>query len=356
MKKAVIFDPYLDTLGGGEFYSLSMAQFLLKKGLNVEIAWSEKDILNKIYSRFKLNFKNRVNISKDAYNILNNEKNLLKKYNFTKNYQLIFFISDGSIPFLYSKKNWLLFQAPFIDVRGQSFLNQLKLRNINLAICYSKYVKKYIDKEYKINSEVIYPPLSSQFLKLKKAKKENIILSVGRFDQIMNAKKQDVLVNVFKKMVDNGLKDWELVLIGGLMKENRYFKRLKKQIKNYPIKIMINVNFNILKSYYQKAKVYWHGAGYGQNLDLYPQRAEHFGISIVEAMACRAVPIVFKAGGVPEIVKKDQFIWKNKEELIKKTNHLINNQDLLESLSQQVYKQAAFFSQKNFFNNLSKFV
>lgn len=356
MKKSLIFDPYLDTLGGGEFYSLSVGEFLLQKGFVLEIAWPQKNILEKIYQRFGLNFKNRVKINNKAYEIFNRKNSLFKKMKFTQKYNIIFYVSDGSIPFLFAQKNFLHFQTPFVNVKGRSLLNRLRLKTINKIICNSFFTKKFIDQEYRVKSVVVYPPLSDEFLKEKKQKKENIILSVGRFDQIINAKKQDVLVDVFKKMVNGGLKNWQFVLLGGIMKETKYFNKLVNSAKGYPIKIMTNVSFKTLINFYQKAKIYWHATGFGEDLNLYPQRAEHFGISIVEAMACNTVPIVFNGGGIPEIIGKKEagLLWRQPDELIKKTKLLIKNTNLRLKLAQQLKKRALFFTKKKFFANLLK--
>jgi len=355
MRNALIFNPYLDTLGGGEFYTLLVVDFLIKNNFSLEIAWPYKDILAKITQRFGLKLENRVKINNKASSILKKSKNLLQKYLFSKDYQLIFYISDGSIPFLFGKINWLLFQAPFQNVDGRSLLNQIKLRNIHQVLCYSNFVKKFIDKEYKVDAKVVYPAISDSFFCLKPIKKENIILSVGRFDQIMNAKKQDVLVSVFKQMFDKGLRNWQLVLLGGLMKENSYFKTLKKLAHGYPIKIMTNIDFKTLVNYYQKAKIYWHAAGYGENLDLYPEKAEHFGISILEAMVSGAVPLIYNAGGSSEIIGENkELLWLSKKDLEDKTKLLINNELLLKRLRQLVAKRAHFFNQENFLKKLTE--
>ena len=356
MKKALIFNPYLDTLGGGEFYTFLIVEFLLKNKYGVELAWHKNDLLNKINSRFNSNFNNRVIINNKAWQIFTKKKNLFKKYIFTKKYQLIFYISDGSIPFLFAKKNYLLFQSPFKNVKGRSLINQIKLSHISSVFCYSHFVKRFIDQEFRIKAKVLYPAINDLFFRLKKIKKENIILLVGRFDQIMNAKKQDVLVNAFKQMLGKGIKGWQLVLIGGLIKETDYFKRLKKQIKGYPIKIIVNADFNVLKSYYQKAKIYWHAAGFGENLKLHPEKAEHFGISVVEAMASSCLPVVFKEGGIPEIVGSQQYLWKTIKELKGKTKFLIKNYNLSKKLKKQLKKRALHFSKERFFLNLKGFI
>ena len=58
-----------------------------------------------------------------------------------------------------------------------------------------------------------------------------------------------------------------------------------------------------LDALYRGAAVYWHATGLDEDIDDDPVRAEHFGITTVEAMSAGAVPVVIAAGGQPEIVR-----------------------------------------------------
>ena len=84
--------------------------------------------------------------------------------------------------------------------------------------------------------------------------KENIILSVGRFDNILNAKKQDVLIDAFRTLVvREKIDNWKLVLIGGSLlepKNNSYLQYLEKKAANLPVEFIVNPPFNILKEQY----------------------------------------------------------------------------------------------------------
>ncbi len=101
---------------------------------------------------------------------------------------------------------------------------------------------------------------------------------------------------------------------------------------------------------YSKAKIYWHASGYGEDLTLHPDFAEHFGISTVEAMGAGAVPVVINAGGQKEIVKSGEngFLWDSLDELQQKTNELTKSSVLLEKLSFNAKKTALKFSEKSF--------
>ncbi|MDO9182993.1 MAG: hypothetical protein Q7U04_11325, partial [Bacteriovorax sp.] len=58
--------------------------------------------------------------------------------------------------------------------------------------------------------------LKSSLARLYKLKKENIILSVGRFTKAINTKKQEFLIDIFKRICDLEFFEWRLVLIGSV--------------------------------------------------------------------------------------------------------------------------------------------
>ena len=116
MRKALIFDPYLDTLGGGERYSLTFALACHLKDYAVEIAWPNDKIFSEAKSRFGLDIS-FAKTNPAAYNFFTSSTNIISKFFFTRKYNLIFWLSDGSIPFLFSQNNILHFQYPFSSLR-----------------------------------------------------------------------------------------------------------------------------------------------------------------------------------------------------------------------------------------------
>ena len=140
MKKALIFDPYLDTLGGGERYVLSFASSLEEVGYDVEVAWTNPDILEEAGKRFGQDYSS-LKTSSIAYQICVEKQSLLKKYQFQKKYDLIFWVSDGSLPFLFGKNNLLHLQVPFKKFGTKDSLFFLKKMFISKFVCNSQFTK-----------------------------------------------------------------------------------------------------------------------------------------------------------------------------------------------------------------------
>ncbi|MDP3888900.1 MAG: glycosyltransferase family 4 protein [bacterium] len=346
MNKALFFDPYLDTLGGGERYMLTLAEYLSNQGWQVDLVWNQ-DLKGKLITRFGLNL-NRINF-------VSMENNVFGKYKMMRKYDLSFRISDGSVPLMFSGKNILHFQVPFKNVNGKSIINNLKLKSVNHVVCNSLFTKKFIDCEFGISSKVIYPPVEVK--KIKPDKKENIVLSVGRFSRLLQSKRQDILITAFKEMVDRGLKNWKLVFIGGAdVGNDGYVEELQKMANSYPIEIIANQSWKKVVEYYGKSKIFWSASGFEIDEENEPEKIEHFGIVIVEAMAAGAVPVVIGKGGAKEIIqdKKTGFLWETKEELITTTSDLIKSPSLLKNISQEVVESSRRFSKDNFYQEFEK--
>ncbi|MCL4397661.1 glycosyltransferase family 4 protein [Patescibacteria group bacterium] len=346
--KVGLFSPYLDTLGGGERYFLTAAQYFLNQGHHVDIFWNGDRDCQVLQKRFDLDLSKARFIS----DIFFSRTTLPEKIWRTSQYDLIFFLSDGSIPVTFAKKNILHFQVPFNYSNQKTLLNRLKLTRFSDVVCNSRYTKGYIDKTYGLNSSILYPPVDIE--KFSPGPKSEIILSVGRFFAPSNPKKQEIMIEVFKEM---NLKKWKLVLIGGVASESaNEISLLKQKAKGSNIEIITDSDFKTLQKYYSEAKIYWHAAGFGEDLEKFPDRAEHFGMTTVEAMAAGAVPVVFGGGGQLEIVEDgiSGYFWKQKDDLKAQTLALINNSDLRQRLAIAAQQRAKLFSKEKFFDQLEE--
>lgn len=355
--KIGIYDPYLDTLSGGEKYMLTAAACLAEKN-DVTIFWDDPQILDKAYNKL------RIDLSKTTVkpNIFSPKVPFSSRLFETGNYDCLFILSDGSLPITLSKKTIIHFQFPVEWVKGDGLITKIKLLKLNTIICNSRFTKKFIDKKFHTNSKILYPPcINSNDIKKVSEEKKNIVLTVGRYSPLSSkgnsVKKTEVMIDAFKKMVDGGLKNWQFIAAVSFLKENeKYLDQLEKAIKNYPIKIIKNIEFNELMKLYQRSKIYWHAAGFQEDIEKQPERAEHFGITTVEAMAHKVVPVVIEKGGQPEIVDDNinGFLWETQDELIQQTKRLMIDGKLREQMADLAHKKSLEFTVEKFCEELQK--
>lgn len=349
VKKALIYDPYLDTLGGGERYSLSFALGLIKAGYQVDIAWSGDTILKDAENRFGLDLA-KINISEAALSIIK-QGSLWQKFLLTRKYDLIFWVSDGSLPLLFSSKNLVHFQVPFKKLGGNIVLNAFKSLFINKFIYNSHFTELVLnDKLPKSKSVVLYPPVDIESFTV--SKKENIILSVARFDSPSHSKRQDVLIDAFKNFYTSN-SNYKLVLAGGSMGNGDVLDSLKKRAGSLPVSFIINPSFDELKEAYSISRFFWHAAGYKINEVECPEQVEHFGMTTVEAISSGCIPLVVNRGGQSEILNDfPLLLCEDMIDFSTQTSKIISQKSGQDDLKQALKKSTGIFSLSEFFKKV----
>jgi glycosyltransferase involved in cell wall biosynthesis len=358
--KIGIYDPYLDDLGGGEKYMMSVAACLSKKH-EVTIFWDNQKDFDGVKKRFNLQLDN-IKIYK---NIFSSEVGFFQKTKAFRNYDAFIILSDGSIPFVFPKKLFLHIQQP-LPKHSLSFKDKIKIKYISAVFYNSQFTKKFNDPLFpEVKSEVIYPPvwLGTRDLGLGTSEKENIIVHVGRF-RVKNLKtddykKQGFMIESLKKLVDQGLKHWKFILASSVKKEDEEaFAILRENAKGYPIEFHINNTNAEIFELYNKAKIYWHASGYGEDVEKHPELAEHFGISTVEAMGAGAVPVVVNKGGQKEIVTNGEngLLWNTQEELLQMTKRVIKDEKLWYELSTNARERTRDFTEEKFEESINKLI
>jgi glycosyltransferase involved in cell wall biosynthesis len=335
--KIGIYNPYFDSYGGGERYVLTLGEHWSQKHA-VTVFWDDRTVLQKAEERFNLDLS-RVTIRQNFFAT----GSIAAKLYQSSLYDLMFFLSDGSVPTSLARYNILHFQVPFSHVSMSSW----KAARYQQIVCNSEFTKKHLDKSIRTPVSVIYPPVDVD--KFVSSKKTKTILSVGRFSSQYGAKKQDTLIQMFREGVKKGhFTGWRLVLAGGLLPTDiAYFEELQQKADGLPVEFHPNCSFNELQEFYSEAPVYWHAAGFGETK---PEHMEHFGITTVEAMASGAIPVAFAGGGQSDIIHDaiNGFLWTTKDELYHKTLIAMKNNDATRKIIREAKKTSNGFSKDKF--------
>jgi glycosyltransferase involved in cell wall biosynthesis len=187
---------------------------------------------------------------------------------------------------------------------------------VGILLSVSDFTRGFIEKKWGRQSMTVYPPCPveafSEFSRVQS--RENLVLTVGR---IVPEKRLHLFVEL-ARIVPNT----RFVAIGSVSDErSAYYEQLKRMAPE-------NVSFVLsplrkARDLLGRAMAYVHCA-----------ENEHFGITIVEAMAAGCVPIVHDSGGPREIVNKDVgFRWRDLATAARQIAMLSENDNLRRELS-----------------------
>jgi alpha-1,2-mannosyltransferase len=172
------------------------------------------------------------------------------------------------------------------------------VKRSNLILTNSKFSSEAIREAFPgVEPYILYPPVDTERFSSAYsqpiANREAKVLVVSRFSP--------------EKRIENAIKIAHLLggkikfqIVGSLTPTNRpYFKELKQMIEIYRLTEVVNLKPNAsneeLIDTMSSSTVYLH-----------TMIGEHFGVSIVEAMAAGLLPIVPSYGGCSEIIPSDQ--------------------------------------------------
>lgn len=336
-KRVGLYDPYLDTLGGGEKHILSVLEVFAEQGFEIDILWNN-DLSNEIKKRFI--FSPQL-INQLKWVDKKNLKNL-------QPYDYFFYVTDGSYFFSGAKKNFVFCMVPNKKLYNLNLLNRLKLWNYRF-ISNSPFTSSWL-KKWGVSSTVVLPYINDKLIKKNNIKKEKIILSVGRFFPQLHSKNHGEMIEAFKKLKKMSKKfaDYKLVLAGGLKKsDTSYFEGLKKLTDNdASIIFKVNISFDELYKLYGLSEYFWHFTGLGIDEKINPEKVEHLGITPLEAMASGCLTFCYNAGGPKELINDNDngFLFSNVDDLINKMIKV----NLSEAMQKKVVDGEFQFVKENF--------
>ena len=362
--KIAFFSPYIPKhTGGGEKHILEIAR-VLSSHCSVSIAlpgtkqFSDQTYRSEIRSKYE-SFLERSLQGIDFIPSPLLDGSVLQKLAWTRQYDHLMYVTDGSLFVSAAKHNHLHIQVPFTQHKDTT-LERFKLKNWKNINTNSFFTKNIIEHAWNIKVDTVLHPSVDLSSFNPKIKKEPIILHVGRFFPQLHAKRQDVLVMLFDRLRSTApklLKNWKLVFAGAV-EDQDYFKKVTQSAQNLPIEFYPDCSRTDLISFYNKASLYWHATGYGVDQRIEPEKVEHFGITTVEAMAAGCVPIVHGKGGQIEVLGPElrRCAWETQEQAIETTLEIMSNQDLFNSLQKKAVSQASEFNHESFVRKVMKLI
>ncbi len=313
----LVYDPYLTTLGGGERYILTLAE-LLQKRYNLTVGSPRLPTAERLQ---------QLGLPAELY------YKCLPAEDFSRlsgDYDLVIYLTNTIPPRSLADNSWLVVQFPFDQL--SSFDNPLlRIRQARALasykhIVYSEYAQKWLLQRWHKRSVILSPPIVTG--NYDKSLKQPLILAVGRFFAGGHNKRHDALIEAYSQLPASVQSSWKLTLAGGLLDnptDKTYFAQLQSLAKGLNIEFLSNISQVELSSLYQEASFFWHATGY-LRANSAPEKAEHFGMTTIEAMSYGCIPLVYADGGQLEIVGP-QFgrLWKNPTDLALQTTELISS-------------------------------
>lgn len=240
---------------------------------------------------------------------------------------------------------------------GRRVTDRSWLSTYSQFLANSAYTARWTQEIWDVPSRIVFPPVRP-VVTADWSAKNSTIASIGRFFDPVHGhcKKQRDLLDGFTRLHDVGRtsvsgEQWKLTFVGGADAANRnYTLDVKKAARGYPIEVCINQPRSVVEDVLSRASIYWHGSGFGEDESTHPERFEHFGIAVVEAMAAGAVPIVFGAAGPAEIVRHgvDGFHWTTLDDLARHTYELMSDPNRRRTMAESAVARAAEFSLDRF--------
>ena len=232
----------------------------------------------------------------------------------------------------YQRGFWRLYFEPYRTLQGffiKGLSNSVVLTN-------SRFSASVIRENMGCEAEIIYPPVDVE--NFYSGRKRNQIVSVGRYTPEKN---YETLLRAMERV--EGAK---CIIVGGRSGKvsGPYIAKLKSLIHDLKLEdrvtLLVGIPFRQLKQVLATSKIYVH-----------PMIYEHFGISVVEAMASGCVPIVHRSGGpYADIVDHDKhgFSFENVEDLAEKINLLLRKDGLRREYGRRALGQSKEFDKLRF--------
>lgn len=344
-----IFHPPLNVCGGAEWVAVNIINSLKKEDHRTVVLTNQKIDQNRVESVFghRVNVDNEIVLpfefftSTDLHNVYTDGLRTLflkakcdvlidTQSNATlpgANITYIHFPILGRLKGIYKSRLRAAYFFPYLIYERREARNTKRLILSN-----SKYTSDAIKKITGINPSLLYPPISKTFYVNPSDinVRENIVVSVSR----IAPEKRLTLIPYIARLTNRKIRFRIIGLKESAQELNQILTLIERNKVSDRVEVMTDVSRGDLQSILRKSKVFLHLT-----------HGEHFGVSIVEAMASGCIPVVHNSGGPREFVP-DSLRFNEPEEAARKIEKAVFEWTPQES--KRISTLAQQFDEENF--------
>lgn len=222
---------------------------------------------------------------------------------------------------------WRIYYAP------ARIFYQNRVNHIDSFFAVSDYTREFVKRVWQRESTTLYPPCPTELYKSTGKDREDLVITTGR---IVPEKRMHLFEDVARQLP--GIR---FLIIGSVTNVGDPYYRSLVEKKPENLSILLSP-LRKVREIVAKAKAYVHCA-----------EGEHFGITIVEAMASGCVPVVHDSGGPREIVTPEVgYVWRDPNEAAHQISTIVKDDALQAKLSRAASDRAELFSTKAFESSL----
>lgn len=333
----LIYDPYLDVMGGGERYAFAVGEVLAERA-DVVVASPSSPPVAALEAAGLTPPGPLLDLAPEGFSAA------------SADFDIAVVVANYLPSRSRARRSFAIVQFPFLRAprHPKRWRERLVLRQYKLLV-YSEFCRRWTAERWRRPSTIVSPPV--QRGSFDPDAKEQSILAVGRFFVGEHTKRHDALLRAYAQLPSTVRDAWSLTLVGrrGVRpQDHRYVEAMAAMATDVGARVLVDADPETLASCYRGASIFWHAAGYGRAADA-PEQAEHFGWSTLEAMSFGAVPVVYGDGGQLEIVDAaNGVLWATPDELVRETVSLIDEPARRDALGRRALASTERFAWDRF--------
>lgn len=217
----------------------------------------------------------------------------------------------------YGKRNIYHIQFPF-PIHHTGHYSIERIHKFDGLIVNSQFTADNVRKAlatYKIADKpihIVYPPVAipspQEQVAIIERKRQFTgpikIVNIGRFVTQGHHKRQDVVMDIAEEchLLKLPARFEFYGGLGGGEENAKYFASLVERGSRVKAKVHANASRRVIENALNEATFYIHPCGMGYYPGIAPEKLEHFGIALVEAMSRGCIPITWGWGGAAELM------------------------------------------------------